>query len=55
MPGPAIYPGAEVVVIKPVQNTSPPFPNHQFHLLRRTTFVEQKVMIHLGDCQDISF
>lgn len=39
--------------LPPLHNTSPPFPNHQFHLLRRTTFVEQKVMIHLGDGQDI--
>lgn len=31
------------------------FPNYQFHLLHYITFVEQKVMIHLGDCQVIFF
>ncbi len=31
------------------------FPNYQFHLLHYITFVEQKVMIQLGDCQAIFF
>lgn len=56
MPGLVIYPGAEVVVIKHQSRTPPtPFPNHQFQPLHHTTFVEQKVAIHLGDCQDIFF
>lgn len=39
------------------QSNQPPrsFPNYQFHLLHYITFVEQKVMIQLGGCQDIFF
>lgn len=51
MSGPAIYPSAEVVAIKH-QSRPPPPP---FQTTSFTTFVEQKVVIHLGDCQDIFF
>lgn len=47
--------GAVVVMIKYQSSAFLSFPNYQFHLLHYITFVEQKVMIHLGDCQVIFF
>lgn len=42
-------------MIKYQSSTLLSFPNYQFHLLHYITFVEQKVMIQLGDCQVIFF
>lgn len=42
-------------MIKYQSSALPSFPNYQFHLPHYITFVEQKVMIQLGDCQDIFF
>lgn len=53
--GAAICHGAVVVMIKYQSSALLSFPNYQFHLLHYITFVEQKVMIHLGDCQVIFF
>lgn len=54
-PEAAICHGAVVVMIKYQSSALRSFPNYQFHLLHYITFVEQKVMIHLGDCQVIFF
>lgn len=54
-PGAAICHGAVVVMIKYQSSTLLSFPNYRFHLLHYITFVEQKVMIQLGDCQVIFF
>lgn len=54
-PKAAICHGAVVVMIKYQSSALRSFPNYQFHLLYYITFVEQKVMIHLGDCQVIFF
>ena len=54
-PRAAICHGAVVVMIKYQSSALCSFPNYQFHLLHYTAFVEQKVMIHLGDCQVIFF
>lgn len=40
-------------MIKYQSSALPSFPNYHFHLLHYITFAEQKVMIQLGDCQDI--
>ena len=54
-PTAAICHGAVVVMIKHQSSALLSFPNYQFHLLHYITFVEQEVMIHLGDRQVIFF
>lgn len=54
-PRAAICHGAVVAMIKYQSGILLTFPNYQFHLLHYITFVEQKVMIQLGDCQVIFF